>query len=532
MSVETASAVVWGDTVVEATYAGHPGLVYEPRPRSLVALLDESARFGERTFLVQGEQRVTFAQFRRAAVAASGVLQGHGVEPGDRVLIWAYNSPAWVLAMWACWVAGAVPVLGNRWWSGDELAAAVEEAGCTTMITDAADIGRVDVVSVPMSSIAACLDATVDAPGEALDAAEIPDEDAEAMVLFTSGSSGQAKGVRLSHRSVIANQHNLLLRARRLPHQQRPDDPQTVTLVTVPLFHIGGVTGIVTQVVAGGRLVFLHGRFDPAEVLELIEREGVTSWGGVPTMAKRVLDHPDFERRDLSSLRSFPLGGAPVPDVLLDRLREKLPHVSGGLAKTYGLSESGGFLTLARAGDLADRPGTTGRPYPIVEIRIADPDDTGAGEILVRSPMVMLGYLGVDDGTVDTGGWLHTGDVGRFEDGHLFVTGRSKDVVIRGGENVACPHVEAELMRHPDVLEAAVLGIPHDDLGEELVATVVGAPGVDLTVGALRAHAEQSLAYFEVPTRWLIRTEPLPTLPSGKVDKQALRRDHLDHGRA
>ena len=118
-------------------------------------------------------------------------------------------------------------------------------------------------------------------------------------------------------------------------------------------------------------------------------------------MAKRVLDHPDFERRDLSSLRSFPLGGAPVPDVLLDRCGRAPPRLGAGLAKTYGLSESGGFLTLARAADLADRPGTTGRPYPVVEIRIADPDDTGAGEILVRSPMVMLGYLGVDDGTVD-----------------------------------------------------------------------------------------------------------------------------------
>ena len=433
--------------------------------------------------------------------------------------------------MWACWVAGAVPVLGNRWWSDDELAAAVEAAGCTTMVTDAATIERLAIVPVPMSSIAACLDGTFDADGEAFGAAEIPDEDAEAMVLFTSGSSGEAKGVRLSHRSVIANQHNLLLRARRLPHQQRPDDPQTITLVTVPLFHIGGVTGIVTQVVAGGRLVFLRGRFDPAEVLELIEAEGVTSWGGVPTMAKRVLDHPDFERRDLSSLRSFPLGGAPVPDVLLDRLREKLPHVAPGLAKTYGLSESGGFLTLARAADLADHPGTAGRPYPIVEIRIVEPDDMGAGEILIRSPMVMLGYVGIDDGTVDNEGWLHTGDVGRFEDGHLFVTGRSKDVVIRGGENVACPHVEAELLRHPDVLEAAVLGIPHDDLGEELAATVVPVPGVDLSVAALRSHAEQSLAYFEVPTRWLIRTEPLPTLASGKVDKQALRRDHVEHVR-
>jgi acyl-CoA synthetase (AMP-forming)/AMP-acid ligase II len=297
--------------------------------------------------------------------------------------------------------------------------------------------------------------------------------------------------------------------------------------VTTPLFHIGGVSNLVSQVIAGGRLVFLRGRFDPREVAELIERERVTSWGGVPTMARRVIDDPEFERYDLTSLRTFPLGGAPVPEVLLERLRERVPHLARGLASTWGLSESGGFLTFASATDLAERPGTAGRPYPVVEVRVLAPDQGGEGELLVRSPTVMLGYLGADDGTVDADGWLHTGDLGRFEDDYVYITGRAKDMVIRGGENVACPHVESVLLRHPDVAEAAVLGIPHDDLGEELVATIVLRAGASVTPGALRAHAAESLAYFEIPSRWLLRTEPLPVLPTGKVDKGALRVDHI-----
>jgi long-chain acyl-CoA synthetase len=352
------------------------------------------------------------------------------------------------------------------------------------------------------------------------------DEDSEALVIFTSGSSGQAKGVRLSHRSVLANQHNLLLRSRRVLHQDLAEQPEMVTLVTVPLFHIGGLTSLVMHVITGGRIVFLRGRFDPEEVLDTIEREEVTSWGGVPTMARRVLESPTFPERNLSSLRSFPLGGAPIPSDLLQRLREQLPHDARGLAASWGLTESGGFLTHANATDLLERPGTSGRPYPVVEVKVANPDPNGTGELLVRSPTVMLGYVGEEDQVVDEDGWLHTGDLGRFEDDYIYITGRAKDIVIRGGENIACPHVESVLLRHPDVVEGAAFGVPHPDLGEELAASVFVRDGANITPEELRAHAARELAYFEIPTRWIILREPLPVLATGKVDKATLRSSH------
>ena len=471
----------WGDTVVSSRYAGHDGLVYEPRPRSLAGLLDACERFGDRDFLVQGDRRVSFAAFRRAVRAGADLLAEHGVGPGSLVVLFAYNSPAWVLGLWSSWVAGAVPVLANRWWSDEELAQAIEAVQPSLVVTDRSDLDELGVDVLTVGELDRCFDDLRAEP--ALGAVSVPDEDSTAMVLFTSGSSGRAKGVCLSHRSVLANQHNLLLGSGRLPHQQRPDAPPTVNLVSVPLFHIGGVSHLVTQVVAGGRLVFLRGRFDPDEVLRLIQDEHVTSWGGVPTMAKRVLEHPSFDRYDLSSLRSFPLGGAPVPGELLDRVRDRLPRLSRGLASTWGLSESGGFLTLARAQEMEERPGTSGRPYPVVEVRVADPDADGVGELLVRSPTVMLGYLGLpDDTSIDADGWLRTGDLGRIDsDGYVYVTGRAKDIVIRGGENVACPHVEDVLARHPDVVEVAVLGIPHEDLGEEVAAVLVVRPGTGVT---------------------------------------------------
>ena len=515
----------WGDATVRSHYAGHEGLVYEPRPLSLASLLTDVVRFGERTFLVQGEQRISFATFRMAAAAGAEAMRSRGTGAGDRVMLLAYNSPAWVLGLWSAWLAGAVPVLANRWWSDQELVAALDLIQPAVVVTDVPGHGSLaGWETMGTEEMTACFGAS--GPGAALPPA--PDEDDEAMILFTSGSSGTAKAVRLSHRAVLANQHNVLLSTRRLPHQLRLASPQVVSLVSIPLFHIGGVGNLITQTLTGGRAVFLRGRFSPGEVLELIETERVTIWGGVPTMARRVLEHEGFDRYDLSSLRAFPLGGAPVPPDLLDRLRRQIPHVAKGLANTWGLSESGGYLTLARSDELIERPGTSGRPYPVVEVKVADPDGSGAGELLVRSPTVMLGYLGLDDGTVDSDGWLQTGDVGRVDDaGYVYITGRAKDMVIRGGENIACPHVEAALLRHPDVLEAAVMGVPDDDLGEQLVATVVVRPGAAVSAGNLRAHTAETLAYFEVPGLWVIRTDPLPVLASGKVDKQALLQEHV-----
>ncbi len=513
----------WGSDVVEGEYAGHDGRLYHPSPDSIVSMLAHTHRWARRDYVVQGERRIGHEDFVGAIPAAAALLAEQGVKPGDRVMLLSYNSPEFMLATWAVWWLGAVPVYANRWWSSHELGHGLRLTEPEVVLTDHPDLLAMGE-GVDIAGLAAAYDRQ-----EGAEAHRTEDLDAPALILFTSGSSGSPKAVELSQRSVIVNQHNLLARSRRLPQQLDESAPQPVTLVATPLFHIGGVSNILTNLVTGGRLVLTRGRFDPGEILKLIQDEGVQTWGGVPTMAARVLEHPDFDSFDMSSLRSFPLGGAPLPGTLLERMMRKLPQLKKrGLANTWGMTESGGFVTVAGNADLERFPGTVGRPYPVVELQISDPDEKGSGEILVRSPTVMLGYLGLDDGTVTADGWLHTGDLGHLNDeGYLFLDGRSKDIVIRGGENIACAHVEHALLAHPSVVEAAVFGVPHEDLGEELVAAVTHRSGAPVSSDELREHCRATLAYFEVPTLWVIDDHALPTLAGEKIDKKTVRAGFL-----
>lgn len=515
---------LWGNEVRDGTYAGHPGLVYDRTPSTFSELMAGTEVWTDRTFLVHGERRVTFEGFRSAAHAAREHLAGLGIRPGDRVMVLGYNSPEWVVALWALWLAGAVPVLANRWWSRVEIDHAVSTLDPRHVLTDT-DVA----VTAPCSPLAD-LRPAFDADPE-ISLVPDTDGDAAALILFTSGSSGMPKAVELSRRSVIYNQHDIVGRSGRLPHLLDDDSVQVVSLATTPMFHVGGLSSLLTHFLTGGKIVMTEGRFDPGQILTLIERERIQIWGAVPTMAIRILEHPDFASYDLSSLKSWPLGGAPVTTALLDRIRAALPKLrERGLSNTWGMTEAGGFLTAANARDLALHPGTVGRPYPVVEIRIADPDADGIGEVLARSPTVMNGYVGVeasvDIETVDADGWLHSGDLGHLtEDGYLFIDGRSKDIVIRGGENIACPHVEAAIATHPRVVEVAALGIPHPDLGEELAAVVVHRSDAEPpTAEELAAHVTGVLSYFAIPTRWEIRVQPLPTLAGEKVDKKSLAR--------
>ncbi|MEU0498650.1 class I adenylate-forming enzyme family protein [Mycobacterium sp. NPDC006124] len=513
----------WGIEVREGTYGGHPGLLYDRTPDGFAELMAGTEVWTDRTFLVHGDRRVSFSGFRAATHAARTHLSGLGIRPGDRVMVHGYNSPEWVVALWGLWLAGAVPVLANRWWSASEIDHAVSVLAPAHVLAD-----TVLDVSVPVSRLGD-LRAVFDAPAVEPSPSAESDSDAAALILFTSGSSGMPKAVELSRRSVICNQHDIMARTGRLPHLLDDQSAQVVSLATTPMFHVGGLSSLLTHFLTGGKIVMTEGRFDPGQILTLIERERIQVWGAVPTMAIRILEHPDFDAHDLSSLKSWPLGGAPVTTALLDRIRTKLPKLrERGLSNTWGMTEAGGFLTVADARDLAVHPGSVGRPYPVVEIRIADPDDAGVGEVLARSPTVMNGYVGVDDTvnaeTVDADGWLHSGDLGHLTtDGYLFIDGRSKDVVIRGGENIACPHVEAAIATHPAVVEVAALGLPHPDLGEELVAVVVHQPGAAApTPEELARHLDGVLSYFAIPTRWEIRAEPLPTLAGEKVDKKRL----------
>jgi len=513
---------VWG-TDIRRRDGGIPFLVYEPRRTDAAELLDDVRHWGDRLHLVRGGQRVTYAELLDLVPRAAAVLADHGVGPGDRVMLLAFNSVEWIVAFWAVLAAGAVVVLANPWWSAEEARHGHSVADPALVLADPRSARLVPDGGAWLELEELAVQAS--APGRAPLPRPAPaGEDAPALILFTSGTSGPPKGAVLPHRSVIALQHSLLHVTRHLPHTLTDDWPREVALQTGPLFHIGGVQALVRQLLLGGTLVFPAGRFDPTEVLDLMESEGVHRWGGVPTMVSRVLNDPTIDGRDLSTVRAISLGGAPVLPELVARVKARFPNVERGVSQVYGLSEGGGTLTAASGRDLVERPGTAGRPLPVVELRIDRPDETGTGEVLARTPTQMLGYWGQSsDGVIDGDGWVHTGDVGHIDAaGYLFITGRLKDLIIRGGENVASTHVEDALLKHPAVREVAVCGRPDPDLGEIVAAAVVVDADDPVTVAELRDFAAGHLAHFEVPTSWWLRTDPLPANDVGKVRKRDL----------
>jgi long-chain acyl-CoA synthetase len=249
-------------------------------------------------------------------------------------------------------------------------------------------------------------------------------------------------------------------------------------------------------------------------------------WGSIPTMVSRVLDHPDFGAYDTSSVSSVPMGGAAVSAELRARVSEQFTGVKSRVGSLYGLTEAGGVLAAGSGADVAARPGTVGRALPVVELAVREAGPDGTGEITARTPTMTDGYLGDPEPIADSQGWVRTGDLGWIDDdGWLYVTGRSKDIIIRGGENIAAAHVEQALLRHPDVIEAAVVGLPDPDLGEQVAAAVVLRPGAAADVAALRAHAQAHLGRFEVPGLWWTHPGPLPTSPSGKILRRVIRDD-------
>lgn len=515
------STPAWSELTVEQVL-GRPTHVWRERPRHVLDLLDLAPDNEGLDLFVQGERRISFYGFRNGVEAAARSFTDLGASRGDPVLLLLFNSPEVLLAQWGLWRCGAVPVFGNRWWSESEVAQIIERVEPKFVVTD-----------MPLDQETLRQSPTVDparmeAWWEESGDAAIPDprddaqEDDLALIVFTAGSTGAPKGVQLSHRNLVWSQqtiHNM--RGGRPPIPESPGE-QKVTLMTTPMFHNGAIVTGISALIDGNRMVMLKGKFIPEEVLCLIEQERVTAWQAVPTMFRRVLQHPDIETRDLSSLVAPSSGGMHVPESLMEMIDQKLPQAGPNLVVGYGMTEMS-FLTMATRAQMKERPGTVGRPIPGVEMSVDSSDSDGYGELLGRSGALMIGYFQAAEQPIDAQGWYHTGDLGRIDpDGFVYMTGRVKDMIIRGGENISSVHVESALIEHPDVLEAAVCGYPDEQLGEAVGAVVRIRPGSDLSWSDMAGHARSKLAYFSVPSRWIIQTDALPVLATGKIDKVKL----------
>jgi long-chain acyl-CoA synthetase len=527
-------------------------------PPTLKEVFEASRRFGPRTWMVLEDERVTFDAHRAAVGRLAQRLVEDGVKKGDRVAIVMRNVPEWTVAFWAASLIGAIVTPLNAWWTGPELEYGLFDSGSTIALVDVERWERMrehvdncpalqriyvsraaeeiadprvrrleDVIGVPNS--------WSDLPIVEAPSVDIAADD-DAAIFYTSGTTGKPKGAIITHRNIISNFFNALCaqarsylrRGERVPAPD-PDAPQKATLLSVPFFHATGCFAVMIPAVMGGSKLVLQRRWNADQALELIEREKITTAGGVPTIAWQIIEHPRFGEFDLSSLETISYGGAPSAPELVRRLKERFPGLKPG--QGWGMTETSATATSNFAEDYERKPSSCGVSPPSGEARIVGTDGetlpTGeVGELWYRGPIVVRGYWQKPEATAETfvDGWVKTGDLARIdEEGFVYIVDRAKDMLIRGGENIYCVEVENALYDHPAVMDAAVIGKPHRTLGEEPVAIVHLKPGASATEEELRHFVAQKLAAFKVPVSIAFLEEALPRNANGKIVKKDLK---------
>jgi long-chain acyl-CoA synthetase len=559
-----------GFAMSEIEVRGNPVRVFTGAPPTMRSIWEIAQLHGDQPYLVFEDERYTYAEIGAAVRALAHVLhETHGVRSGDRVAIAMRNYPEWVVAYWATVVLGAAVVGMNAWWTSQEMEYGLADSRPKVLIADDERIERVLPVldslraEQPLHLISVRSDRPlpVDAArwADVVDVATAPtdlppadiDPDDDATIFYTSGTTGSPKGAQLTHRGSVHNVMNVafmamvtaLADAKAVAAGEQPapeptgvaDEPaateQQVIMAPTPLFHVTANNCLLQPcTLAGGKLVLMY-KWDAARALELIERERVNNFSGVPTMSREMLTHPDWTTRDTSSLKGMAGGGAAVQPDLVEKIDRSLE--SGVPATGYGLTETHGIVTANSAKVYMAKPASCGRVVPTLDARLEDdagnvlePGPDVVGELCVRGAVVIKGYLNRPEATAESirAGWFHTGDIARIdEDGFVFIVDRAKDMVNRGGENVYCSEVESAIYEHPAIAEAAVFGIPDDRLGEDVAAAVVLRPGATLSREDLSTFLADRLARFKIPATVWFRKQQLPRNANGKFMKRELR---------
>jgi long-chain acyl-CoA synthetase len=534
--------------ICEEEVQGRPMKNWKNRERSLREKVANTARFGDAECLVQGDRRITYREFARLVAGTAHTLtREHGLRRGDRLAIFAFNSPDWLITLFGATAMGGIAVGLNGWWTTEEVEYGLTDSGSRFLVVDERLYPRVESLRGRLPALEKIFFIGPNAPAGTIPIGELlverddmptdpVEEDDPFVILYTSGTTGRPKGCITTHRGTIAQVNGILLAAvagamtgagAPLPSGGGPP----TSLLTSPLFHVAGIHSVVcTALTAGSKLVFSAGKFNPERIMELIEREQVTVWGAVPTMLHRVVHSPNVGKYDLSSLRSISFGGAPTAPETIEKAAEVLP-VQPSMTNAYGLTETHGVATINAGKDLLGRMTSAGRPLPVLDVRVVDekgrevPRGT-LGEITIYGPTVTPGYWNRPKETAESvrDGWLHTGDLGyRDDEGFLFIVDRAKDMILRGGENVYCVEIENCLAEHPDIDEAAIIGVPDAELGERVKAVVRLTPGARLEPREIQQYVASRLASFKVPEIVEFIDKAIPRNPAGKILKNVLR---------
>ena len=505
-------------------------------------LVSAAERFGDSPYMAFADRTFTYRSvLDPVAAVATALRDKYAVGRGDRVAIAAANCSEYALAFWATTCLGAVTVALNGWWTGPEMAYGLELTRPRVLLGDRRRLERLDGHDhgVPVVDFEAEF-ANLEIYGEDAPMPDGPiDEDDPFVILFTSGTTGRPKGATLSHRSNIHFIQSSLLgaAARRAilaegaaPAADAPPAGPPCIISASPMFHVGGLNcQLVMATVTGAQLIYPPpGRWREDQHLQFSEAYRATNWSLVPTQLWRLLDWPDLDTYDLTSVRGVGGGSAVWAPELLRRLEERMPWARPGLGLGYGMTETNGLGTSLRVPQTYEHPDSTGEASPGVEVQVRDPDSGAVlgeglvGEICLRTPAGFLGYWdnpAATEAALDAERWYHTGDSGHISEGLLYLEGRRRDLIIRGGENIYPIEIENRLLEHPAVAEVAVIGVDHGVLGQEVKAIVVARTPV--SADELRTWTGATLASFKVPTHVEFR-DALPHNPVGKVMKHLL----------